>query len=250
MLAYAVAWLMASALAVEPAGEPPQAWTSPTLGRMTWVPAGVFTMGSPEGVGGADEHPAHQVSISKGFWIMEHEVTQREWKVVMGANPSDFLACGDRCPVEQVSWPDAMLFAARAAARDGVNYRPPTEAEWEYAAKQVLSTARAEAAAWRTGAWCGAALLQTGPCPVCTSSRSGSPLCDMSGNVWEWTLDAYTPYAGGSAIDPVGQGGLMMVARGGSWATDATWVRPSARGRFPLTYDGGDMGLRLIRTTE
>ncbi len=110
-------------------------YASPSLGTMKWIPAGSFVMGSAVGVGDGDERPAHGVTLTRGFWLMEHEVTQGEWAAVMGSNPSFFEACGANCPVEQVSWDDAVAFAAKVSARDGVSYRLPTEAEWEYAAR-------------------------------------------------------------------------------------------------------------------
>jgi formylglycine-generating enzyme required for sulfatase activity len=125
----------ASPLTSAVGGVPGEDWTSPSLGVMKWIPAGTFTMGSPYGVGEDDEHPQHTVRLSRGFWMMEHEVTQGEWEAVMGSNPSNFSTCGPTCPVEQVSWDDAVSFAKKVSTRDGLEYRLPTEAEWEYAAR-------------------------------------------------------------------------------------------------------------------
>jgi formylglycine-generating enzyme required for sulfatase activity len=142
-------------------GSPGSAWTSPTLGTMRWIPAGSFTMGSPTSEEGRyDDEVQHRVTLTKGFWMMEHEVTQGEWAAVMGSNPvatgtgfyngqelgkCSGVGVGDRLPVVCVSWEDVVKYAEKVSARDGVRYRLPTESEWEYAARGGSS-----------GAWSGA----------------------------------------------------------------------------------------------
>ena len=88
--------------------------TSAVLGVLNWIPPGAFEMGSPtsEPGRGADESQ-HQVTLQSGYWMMEREVTQGMWRSVMGDNPAHFSSCGDGCPVEQVSWLDAVMFAER-----------------------------------------------------------------------------------------------------------------------------------------
>ncbi|MSQ04213.1 MAG: formylglycine-generating enzyme family protein [Myxococcales bacterium] len=111
-------------------------WASPTLGTMKWIPAGRLTMGSASSEPFRDDDESQYVAtLTRGYWLMEHEVTQGEWAAVMGLNPSYFSRCGGMCPVEMVSWMDAVSFAERASARDGVTYNLPTEAQWEYAAR-------------------------------------------------------------------------------------------------------------------
>jgi formylglycine-generating enzyme required for sulfatase activity len=222
-------------------------WVSPTLGVMKWIPAGTFTMGSPDGVGDSVEHPAHSVRLTKGYYLMEHEVTQGEWKSVMGSNPSRFTACGPKCPVEQVSWDDAVAFAAAASRRDGVTYRLPTEAEWEYAARGGGASAYAgsdnvDAVAWYASNSGGKTNA------VCGKQRNGFGLCDMSGNVWEWTADWYGNY-GGATVDPTGAAsGSYRVFRGGSWGSDPVDARVAVR----IESDPGgrydSLGLRLLRS--
>jgi formylglycine-generating enzyme required for sulfatase activity len=224
-------------------------WRSPTLGTMKWIPAGSFTMGSPSSESGRydDEGPQHRVTLTKGFWLMEHEVTQGEWAAVMGSNPAYNTSCGSTCPVERVSWTDALEFAKRASARDGVTYRLPTESEWEYAARGGQSyvyagSAEAGSVAWTSDNSGGRTHA------VCGKSRNGFGLCDMSGNVFEWTSDWYTASLG-PATDPVGaSSGAYRVYRGGSWRDGPRVARVACR-----YYGGPDsrvdfLGLRLART--
>lgn len=102
---------------------------------MVWIPPGRFMMGSDNGAD--EEKPVHRVTITKGFYIGRYEVTQAQWKMVMGNNPSEFK--GDSLPVEHVSWLDAEEFIRKLnQLGDGYYYRLPTEAEWEYACRAGL----------------------------------------------------------------------------------------------------------------
>jgi|GEM_PF-6034408 len=96
------------------------------------VPGGCFIAGATDG--NSDERPPHEVCLSP-FYLGRYEVTQGQWRRVMGSNPSLFAACGDDCPVDQVSWSDAQEFIARLNRLTGRGYRLPTEAEWEYACR-------------------------------------------------------------------------------------------------------------------
>jgi formylglycine-generating enzyme required for sulfatase activity/uncharacterized caspase-like protein len=220
-------------------------WTSPTLGLMKWIPAGSFTMGSAEGVGVVDEHPAHQVTLTRGYWLMEHEVTQGEWSAVMGSDPSYFSSCGASCPVEQVSWEDAQAFIKKVSTRDGVSYRLPTEAEWEYAARggqsdEYAGNAEPEKVAWTDG--------NSGRTthPVCGKARNRYGLCDMSGNVWEWVADWRGRYPSGAASDPTGPAvGSKRVFRGGSWNFPSANARVANRRWSAPGHRWSDVGLRL-----
>ena len=107
------------------------------------IEPGTFQMGSPAGESGrGDDETLHTVTISQPFYLGKYEVTQGQWQAVMGDNPSEFSYCGHTCPVENVSWGDALGFAEELNAREGITaYRLPTEAEWEYAARAGTQTA-------------------------------------------------------------------------------------------------------------
>ncbi len=237
---------LAAAFLTTPAGTDA---TSPSVGPMKWIPAGTFTMGSPPSQAGrgADE-TEHRATLTHGFLLMEHEVTQGEWMGVMGSNPSRFTACGADCPVETVSWNEAVAFASRASARDGATYRLPTESEWEYAARGGGSGIYAggidvDAVAWMNDNAGGTTHA------VCGKQRNGFGLCDMSGNVSEWTSDWYGVYPTGSVTDPVGAStGSNRVVRGGDWSGSATYA--SVAYRFSTTPDSArnDFGFRLSRS--
>ena len=224
-------------------------WTSPTFGTMKWIPAGSFLMGSPASEVGRldDEGPQHRVTLTKGYWMMEHEVTQGEWQAVMGSNPSFFSACGASCPVERVSWDDAVAFARRASARDGVTYALPTEAQWEYAARGggagvYAGGNDAGAVAW-TVEYRGGMTH-----PVCQKARNGYGLCDMSGNVREWTADVKGTYSSGALTDPRGPAsGWYRVRRGGGWCDGPQYARVANRDYYGEGQPAC-LGLRLSRT--
>jgi len=225
-----------------------QQFVSPTLGTMKWIPAGMFTMGSPSSESGrSSDETQHSVTLTKGYWLMEHEVTQGEWQVVMGSNPSGFTACGPTCPVEQVSWNDAVAFAQKASERDGLTYALPTEAQWEYAARGGQQTLYSGSDEATSVGWIDANIGSTTHA-VCGLSRNGYGLCDMSGNVWEWTSDWYGDYAG-NATDPVGAAsGSVRVIRGGSWTLTADGARAALRNRFNPGLRNNNLGFRLSRT--
>lgn len=105
----------------------------PDCPEMIVIPAGNFDMGSKNGE--SDEKPVHQVSISKPFAIGRTEVTQGQWRAMMGSNPSKFKNCGDDCPVEMVSWEAAHAYIRALNIKTGKQYRLPSEAEWEYACR-------------------------------------------------------------------------------------------------------------------
>jgi formylglycine-generating enzyme required for sulfatase activity len=214
-----------------------------------WIPPGTFVMGSP--IGELDRDPdevQHTVTLTQGFWLSDHEVTQAEYQMVMGNNPSGFN--GDTLPVEQVSWDDAVLYCQKLTERERAAgritaqqaYRLPTEAEWEYAARAGTTAARhgeLDAIAWYSGN----SAVQTHPVKGKQANAWG--LHDMLGNVWEWCEDWYGVYPTGSVTDPTGPGsGSFRVSRGGGWFGHARGARSAARdwgapgGRFD------DLGFR------
>ncbi len=227
-------------------------YQSPTLGTMKWIPPGTFMMGSPETEAGrSPDETQHSVTLTKGYYLMEHEVTQGEWQAVMGSNPSSFTACGPTCPVEQVSWNDAVAFARQASARDGVTYALPTEAQWEFAVRGSQQSGQETLYAGSNEATSVGWILDNSGSTthaVCGLARNAYGLCDMTGNVWEWTSDWYGDY-GGNATDPTGAStGSYRVVRGGSWDGAACYGRFAIRSGYDPADAYGHIGFRLSMT--
>ena len=227
-----------------------ESWTNSLGMEFMWIAPGSFLMGSPADEEGrfADELQ-HEVRISEGFWMKKYEVTQGEWELVMGANPSRFSNCGPRCPIEHISWFDTEEFIQGLNGREsgkGYRYRLPTEAEWEYAARAGTTGARygeLDEIAWYSG--------NSGfePHPVGEKQANAWGLHDMLGNVYEWTADWYGGYSSSSVTDPHGPStGSARVDRGGGWYSDAKFVRSAIRGSFSPGIRFSGIGFRLVRT--
>ena len=208
--------------------------------RYVWIPPGSFIMGCSPGDTECfdDEKPAHNVSITKGFWLGQTPVTQGTYQRVMGTNPSNFK--GDNRPVETVTWHEAKHYC------EAVGGRLPTEAEWEYAARAGTVGERygnLHAIAWYEDNSGG----QTHP--VGLKKPNTWNLYDMLGNVWQWTADWYgaTYYAQQESGDPQGPAdGQQRVLRGGSWSYNPPYVRVSDRGWMGPGVRGFDIGLRCV----
>ena len=207
------------------------------------IPPGSFTMGST--IGDLDEQPVHKVAITKAFYIGVCEVTQGQWKAVMSDAPSHFK--GDSRPVEQISWNDAREFCRRLSAKEGVEYRLPTEAEWEYACRAGTATELYWGGQWDdTLSWVGP---PTGgeTKPVGTKPANPWGLHDMIGNVWEWCEDAYGPYDGADQTDPEATEGDKRVCRGGGAYAVWRYARCAARGNGPPDDKDYHLGFRVVR---
>jgi uncharacterized repeat protein (TIGR02543 family) len=213
------------------------------------IPAGTFQMGSTNGEG--DELPVHTVNITKAFYMQKTQVTQGQWKAVMGSNPSYFSSCGDTCPVERVTWNDIQQFLAALNAQDpGKSYRLPTEAEWEYACRAGTTgdyggTGVLDQMGWYDGNSGG----QTHP--VAQKQPNHWGLFDMHGNVREWVQDWYssTYYSVSPTNDPPGPTtGSYRVLRGGGWGNSASIARSAYRGFAPPGDGFWTFGFRLART--
>lgn len=222
----------------------------PECPEMVEIPAGSFDMGSNSGE--ANEKPVHRVTIAKPFAIGKTEVTQEQWRAVMGNNPSHFSTCGDTCPVEQVSWNDVQVYIQKFSAKTGKQYRLPTEAEWEYACRagnqqEYCGGDSADSVSWNS-INSGSLFFNT-PHPVATKQANPFGLYDMSGNVWEWVEDSYHEnYTGAPADGSAWGGGSARVLRGGSWGKNPTFGRAAARSRFGPGYRDFAYGFRLART--
>jgi formylglycine-generating enzyme required for sulfatase activity len=241
--------------------------------RLVRIPAGSFTMGSPdtERSRSSDEGPLHPVTIDNDFYMGETEVTQLQWEAVMGSNPATGAGEGNDYPVYNVSWDDCQAFLAALNALGQGTFRLPSEAEWEYACRagtttrfyfgdslgcldgcENCSTTKGEIFIERRGhfMWfCGSSGNNTNPVRRLFPNSFG--LYDMSGNVMEWCQDDFHPgYEGAPDDGSAWESGehIERMARGGSWSNLAQssrsahrdWRDPSDRFNF--------IGFRLART--
>jgi formylglycine-generating enzyme required for sulfatase activity len=229
-----------------------------------FVAGGSYQMGTVNG-GSGDEKPVHQVTLA-AFWMMSTEVTQQLYADLMGKNPASHQ--GNRFPVEMVSWYDAVAFANKLSAKDGLKaaytisganvscdwsangWRLPTEAEWEYAAEggvksrgtDYAGSADANAVSWNSD--------NSGGTTHQVASKNPNELgiYDLSGNVWEWCWDWYGDYSASAQTNPRGPAnGTERVRRGGSWYNSASGVTTGFR--FGSDPAGGQdhVGFRLVR---
>ncbi len=210
------------------------------------VPGGTFMMGNTFGDGYDDEKPVHEVQLDE-FYIGKYPVTQGQWKKVTGNNPSHFKK-GDDYPVEQVSWNDTQKFVRRLTEMNSGKYqfRLPSEAEWEYAARSGGRKERyaggddIDAVAWYED--------NSGDSthPVGGKAPNGLGIHDMSGNVWEWCGDWFGDYPPSSVKNPGGPStGSYRVGRGGGWRYEAGYCRSAYRFRFSPDGRFSGLGLRL-----
>ncbi len=213
------------------------------------VSGGTFVMGgtAEQGEDAYDwEKPAHQVTLTTPYYIAETEVTQALWLAVMGSNPSGITGDLNR-PVEQVSWNDCQAFIAKLNEMTGRNFRLPTEAEWEYAARggdksqgyKYAGSNDADEVAWHSGNSGGTTH------PVAMKKANELGLYDMSGNVLEWCQDLYSAYTADAVIDPVGTTGSEPAYRSGCWYFPPRGCRVSYRYRSSATYGSDHIGFRL-----
>ncbi len=217
--------------------------------EMVKVEAGSFDMGATPEMENPweDEKPVHRVTLTNNYYVGKYEITQALWQAVMGSNPSHFK--GDALPVEQVSWKDCQKFITKLNRLTGKNFRLPTEAEWEYAARggnksrgyRYSGSNTIDDVAWYEND----ALSQTHP--VGTKQPNELEIYDMTGNVMEWCQDWYGSYSSSPQVNPTGAAsGSYRVVRGGGWSDSARGCRTSDRN---LTSPGGrfsNLGLRLV----
>ena len=213
--------------------------------EMVVIPSGQFEMGS--GNDNSFENPIHSVSIN-AFALGRTEITQGQWRAVMGNNPSKFSSCGDDCPVEQVSWNDAQSFIQKLNAKTGKQYRLPSEAEWEYACRaggqhEYCGSDNVGSVAWYAS--------NSGEKihPVSRKQPNAFGLVDMSGNVGEWVEDSFhDSYNGAPADGSVWPGdGEKRVLRGGSWDFGPQFARAAYRNGGEPANRGSILGFRVAR---
>ena len=236
--------------------------------NMVRIAAGTFQMGSNTGF--PHQRPVHSITLTRGFWIGQYEVTQAQYQAVTGQSPSNFN--GNDRPVEQVSWFDAIAFANALSQADGLTscydsegnvtgeniysctgFRLPTEAEWEYATRAGTTTeysfgngaGESGMYAWYT--------INSGNQTHPVGEKLPNPwgLYDVHGNVWEWVHDWYndTYYSSSPSSNPFGpQSGSLRVFRGGSWAYSAINIGSAIRFRNAPSKRHFGLGFRLART--
>ena len=239
---------------------------------MVYVSGGSFTMGDARELGDADAKPAHSVNVTS-FWMGKYEITQAQWKAIVGTNPSTFKNC-DNCPVENVSWLDAVAFCNKLSEKEGKQrvytisgnevkidvfangYRLPTEAEWEYAAgggiasrtlygngQDLLRSSEANYYGNRTQD----GVYKAKPVTVGSYRANDLGLYDMTGNVWEWCQDWYGNYTTGAQTNPQGaKSGSSRVFRGGSWFSSPAFGAVNMRGSNGPSYRDNQLGFRVV----
>ena len=231
------------------------------------IPAGTFTMGSPvaEPFRNSDE-VQHQVTITKLFYLQTTEVTQGQWRALMGGKVFGPPGTGD-IPVTKVSWHTCIRFIEKLNALKEGTYRLPTEAEWEYACRAGSK----QAYTWGKTISCSRAMYgnnrrkakecleyikkrglpMDGPAPVKSYPANEWGVYDMHGNVWEWCADWYGDYPHYAVIDPHGAGsGSMRVRRGGSWFKDGWWCRSANRNFGHPASRYRTLGFRVVREVD
>jgi formylglycine-generating enzyme required for sulfatase activity len=223
--------------------------------EMVWIAAGRFRMGDTRGEGEKKEQPVHVVSVER-FALGRHEVTFEEYDHFMEATskekPHDSGWGRDKRPVINVSWQDAMAYVEWLSQQTGQTYRLPTEAEWEYAARagtdsrygwgNEIGTNRANCNG------CGSQWDNRQTAPVCSFGENTFGLCDMTGNVWEWSCSKYEDKYGGQEQQCVSQDSMgLRVVRGGSWNDNELLVRATYRLGYSFNKSDNLVGFRLVR---
>jgi len=253
----AVDTVVASELKPEKLSMPPEITNSIGM-RLKLISAGKFLMGSPtnEINRSDDEGPPHTVHILTPFYVGVTEVTQAQWSAVMKTNPwrnSTFVQTGRDYPATYVSWYQAAEYCKSLSAIEGLNYRLPTEAEWEYSCRSGRETAysfAAEAHQLTAYAWCAKNAIDIGENfahVVGTRKPNHFGLSDMHGNVWEWCSDWHGDYDALVSVDPQGpSSGFGRVIRGGSWDSTAGRCRSAAREEEGPAFRSDYVGFRII----
>ena len=220
-----------------------------------WCPAGEFVMGSPASEEGrySAEVP-HKVKLSKGFWLLESEVTQRMWQSVMGTSIRQecekagghwVTAAGPEFPMFYIDWDGAKSFCDRLSELAGCEITLPTEAQWEYACRAGTKTPYAAENLGEVAWYAENSEYKTHE--VKTKKPNAWGLYDMHGNVYEWCLDRYSDLGAAESADPLAaEGGVTNVYRGGCWDSLARNCRSAFRMKYPATTRLDYTGLRIL----
>jgi formylglycine-generating enzyme required for sulfatase activity len=241
-------------------------WKEPITGmEFVWVPGGCYEMGCGNWTSDCnrDEKPVHEVCVD-GFWMGKTEVTQGQWKQIMGENPSEFKK-GDNFPVENVRWWEVEKFTKKlsSSSKGAYEFRFPTEAEWEYAARsggkpeKYTGGSELDRVAWYQGN------SARSTHPVATKAPNGLGLFDMNGNVNEWCADIYMSWSykkhkRNNPLFRLAKGEVMSynrVYRGGSWNSKPKYARCATRSyeigvvhQYFQGHRSNDLGFRLVRS--
>jgi formylglycine-generating enzyme required for sulfatase activity len=240
-----------------------------TLGvtmSFAWCPPGTFLMGSPTTESERkDDETQHRVTLTKGYYLGIHQVTQAQWQAVMGSNPGDFK--GDNRPVENVSWDDCQAFCQKLSSKTGKRFRLPTEAEWEHACRagtttpfhfgETISTDQAnyDGRDYDGNDYDGNDTYGKGKkgqyrketTPVGNFPANAWGLFDMHGNVYEWCHGWYGDYPQGDTKDPQDtNNGDARVLRGASWYVSPGGTRAACRDWCAPDYRDGYFGCRVL----
>ncbi len=246
---------------------------------MVRIKAGTFLMGSPQNETlGRDDEQLHRVVLTRDFFMGRYEVTQAFYQEIMGSNPSYNHVC-PTCPVEMISWRDAVLFCnvvsrkagLRAAYQihgaritldlDAPGYRLPTEAEWEYACRagtrtifphgNCITTDEANINGYRPQPGCSSGLNRAETIPVGSFAPNGWGLYDMVGNINEFCWDWYAFFTAKDEVDPLGgPPGEHRVFRGGAFNNYPANCHSASRQKREPDTALDMVGLRMVRTAE
>lgn len=229
--------------------------------NFVYIPPGSYLRGSPiEELGRESDEKQQLVSLSHGYYMQTTEVTQEQWKAVMGSLPLYIIKCDEKCPVERVSWDNAQEFINKLnILEESQKYRLPTEAEWEYAARAGSSTSFAngeisvltcdnDTKLGDIGWYCGNSKISRHHI-VAQKKPNSWGLYDMHGGVWEWCADWYGPYSSEAVTDPGGPlDGAERTMRGGGIADTARSCRSANRHSLRPDVEFNNIGLRIVRS--
>jgi len=228
--------------------------------EMVYIPGGTFMMGSSDNEEGRnrDEGPQHRVTVAS-FYMGKYPITQAQWEIVMGNNPSFFK--GPNLPVESVTWHEAVEFCQLVSQKTGKTYRLPSEAEWEYACRagtttpfhfgETITTEFANYNGNQTYAEEPQGIYRDKTTAVCSFGVANAfGLYDMHGNVWEWCADPWHDnYQGAPSDGSVWVSGgddSKLVLRGGSWNLFPVHCRSAYRAWYSPGGKSSCYGLRVV----